>query len=689
MIKPVKAGTAWPQDPAQGRTLKLLRPGWLPGLVLTVGLLTTAVFCNSERHYRQLEHERIERTLAADITELINARINTTVAILDAVAGLFNTTKTVRLSTYSTFFESLHINPDNLRGIQGIGFIQVFPPNQRDAIEQSVRNDRQPDFTIHPRRDANQLSAITYLQPSDWRNQRALGYDLLSEPVRREAMRLAASTGEISLSHPVRLLQETNIRTQAGTLLFRPIYTNPSEPFSSAVDRLRRLRGWSYAPMRMGDLFNSVMASLNNPDKTGTAVLVYDGTKPLRQNLLYDNLNMAEGTSLTHPTWVPMAIANRTWLVGIQLDHRHISPTGLSTDVLRTALLGISLSLLAAAVTNKLVKGHLALRDALRLEQNAASERALASTVFDASPLGILVTDPDGVILRVNIAFTQISGYSLIEARGRKANLLKSGRHDQGFYHQFWQALKQHGHWSGEIWNRHQTGQIRRHDLNVTAVYDARDQIVNYVGLLRDVTERYSQEEQMRHLATHDPLTGLANRALLREHLARSLALAKRQHSQVGLLFLDLDGFKPVNDRFGHSTGDALLQAVAARLLASVRASDTLCRQGGDEFVLLIPEGPDLDQLTALAGKLQARIRESYPQLPEGVHISASIGIARWPDHAEDADSLLDAADNAMYLAKGSGGQSIAIAPKRAPTVTAEGPLDAATGTALSGGEGR
>jgi len=656
--------------------------------VLTVGLLTTALFCNSERHYRQLEHERIERTPAADITELIQARLNTTVAILDAVAGLFNTNPKVNRNTYNTFFESLDINPDNLRGIQGIGYIGVFPGNERQAVEQAIRRDGQPDFTLHPQRQAEQISAIIYLQPNNWRNQRALGFDLLSEPLRRQTMELAGSTGEISLSPAVRLLQETDIRPQAGTLLFRPLYSNPTRPFSSGLDRQRRLRGWTYAPLRMGDLFNSIIASLNNPDKEGTAVLVYDGNKPIRSQLLFDNLGLADSNRLTHPTWVPISIANRTWLVGIQIDHRRVSPTGFSGNLLRTGLLGICLSVLAAALAHSLVKGHLAVRDALRLEQNAARERALASAVFETSPLGILVTDPDGVILRVNAAFTQISGHSQLETRSRKANLLRSGRHDQEFYSQFWGALLQQGHWSGEIWNRHQTGQIRRHDLSVTAVLNSQDQVVNFVGLLRDVTDRYSQEERMRHLATHDPLTGLANRALMREHLARSLALAKRQQSRVGLLFLDLDGFKPVNDRFGHSTGDALLQAVADRLLSSIRASDTLCRQGGDEFVLLIPDAPDLDQLQALASKLQARIREPYPELPAGVVISASIGVARWPDHADDADGLLDAADNAMYQAKGSGGEPIAIAAPRATTVARAESSDATAGAAVSGGSG-
>jgi diguanylate cyclase (GGDEF)-like protein len=185
------------------------------------------------------------------------------------------------------------------------------------------------------------------------------------------------------------------------------------------------------------------------------------------------------------------------------------------------------------------------------------------------------------------------------------------------------------------------------------------------VGLLRDVSERYLQEEQMRFMATHDQLTGLANRTLLIEELNRSLALAKRQGCGVGLLFIDLNRFKPVNDRYGHSTGDALLKAVAQRLKATCRESDTLCRQGGDEFVVLIPDAPSNEHLQTLARKLLIALEQPFhteTDLPREITISASLGIARWPDHASDADGLIEAADTAMYAAKLQGEAAIAVA---------------------------
>lgn len=630
--------------------------------MLLGGLLTTALFCNSERHYKQLEHERIERTLAADIIEVIEARLGTDIAMLDATVGLFNASERVTRDEFSRFARSLISHSPTLKGIQGVGFAAVVPGNDVRAFETEIRRDGQPDFRIRPPGPRPLTTAIVYLQPDDWRNQRAIGFDMHSETVRRSAMQLAASTGEPALSGPVRLVQEINVLPQAGTLLYLPIYANPNDRFQSPQDRLRRLRGWAYSPLRMGDLINSALADVKNPDKIGTGVLIYDGNQPRRDRLLFDNLGLDGSSRLTHPTWLKVMVAKRTWLIGIQIDHRRVSPGGWSKELLLMALLGLSLSGLMALITLSLVKNHLRLRAALAGEQAAAGERALASVVFDNSPVGIVVTDPDGIIIRVNQAFTRISGYALQECRGLKSNLLKSGRQDVDFYREMWEAIIQKGHWAGEIWNRHRTGQIRRHDLTITAVLDSKEQIVNFVGLLRDVTERHTQQEEMRHLATHDQLTGLANRTLLMEALNRSLALAARQGRRVGLLFLDLDGFKPVNDHFGHGTGDCLLQAVANRLLSSIRKSDTLCRQGGDEFVLLVPEVEDLAQLVSLAEKLLLSLQEPYPDLPSGITIGASIGVACWPEHAEDADGLLDAADNAMYQAKHQGGGTIAMA---------------------------
>jgi diguanylate cyclase (GGDEF)-like protein/PAS domain S-box-containing protein len=274
-----------------------------------------------------------------------------------------------------------------------------------------------------------------------------------------------------------------------------------------------------------------------------------------------------------------------------------------------------------------------------------------------------VITDASGLILRANPAFTQLSGYSAMEVRGRKTNLMRSGRHDDAFYKRLWQTLIQQGHWSGELWNLHRNGQIRLHELQITAVLDGKEQVTNFLCTYRDVTERHSLEQQIRHQATHDPLTNLPNRILLMDRLSHSLAVARREQQKVGLIFIDLNGFKPINDTYGHLAGDLLLQAVAQRMQKCLRESDSLCRLGGDEFVLLIPNAAHLEHLHELAERLQKSLRAPFLEIDKvEVRLSASFGIARWPDHAANADQLLHVADETMYRAKAMASPNIAMA---------------------------
>ncbi|MFM7314436.1 MAG: CHASE domain-containing protein [Cyanobium sp.] len=646
------------------RLKRALRASHLPWAVLGAGLLLTLVVCSVHWRLQQREHTRLERALADDISVALTNRLNTHLAILDAVVGLFNAGDGIHAEAFGRFYASLDVRHRHLSGIQGVGFAVLVPPGGTAALEEEMQQQGQPDFRVRPIGPRSLTTAIVFLQPQNWRNERAMGFDMASEATRREAMAQAVRTGETVLSGPLRLMQETSDNPQVGTLLYAPVYRQSTAPLTSEQARWRQLRGWVFSPLRMGDLLGDALRSVQNPERAGAHLVVYDGLQPVDRRLLYNIRGVGPGETLDHPTWVQLTIGSRDWLIGVELDSVGRRGLGLDPNLLLIALLGGSLSALAALVTDRLVANHLSLRLALEREGQAAGERALAAAVFDTSPVGIVVTDPDGIILHVNQAFTQISGFSELEARGHKTNLLRSGRHDDAFYRQMWEAIVQRGHWSGEIWNRHRTGQIRRHELNITAVLNSQRQIVHFVGLLRDITQRYSQDRRMRHMATHDPLTGLANRSLLMEELERCLSRARRQGEGVALLFLDLNGFKAVNDSRGHSCGDALLQAVAQRLRRQVRASDLLSRQGGDEFVLLISDAPDCEQLQAVAAKLLESLDAPYPEVGDGLKISASVGIARWPDHASNGDGLLDAADSAMYVAKQSrqDGRSIAVA---------------------------
>ncbi|MCG5497170.1 EAL domain-containing protein [Ectothiorhodospira variabilis] len=289
-------------------------------------------------------------------------------------------------------------------------------------------------------------------------------------------------------------------------------------------------------------------------------------------------------------------------------------------------------------------------------ERNRAEERLrLADRVFQAADEGIMVTDMQGRIVAVNPAFTRISGYTEEDALGQTPALLHSGRQDASFYQRLWRNLLQLGHWRGEIWNRRKNGEIYPEWLTISAVRNDDGEIIHYVGVFSDIGQIKEAQQQLEFMAHYDPLTGLANRALLRDRLKHALRRAERKKSTLTLLFLDLDRFKTINDTLGHNLGDLLLQTVAQRMKNTVRASDTLSRLGGDEFVLLLEDEINVQEINTLCEKL-LNVLEA-PMLLEGheLVITASIGVATYPDDGVDADALLKNADLAMYEAKTQG----------------------------------
>lgn len=293
------------------------------------------------------------------------------------------------------------------------------------------------------------------------------------------------------------------------------------------------------------------------------------------------------------------------------------------------------------------------LEDITERRKNEAGMQ-LASTVLDASPGGILVTDADQRIIAVNPAFTRLTGYSLEDILYQNPSILSSGRQSKDFYRAMWAAIQQYGHWEGELVNRRKDGQLLPELLSISRVVDKKGNTVNYVGMFLDITERWEAETRTQYLAHHDYLTGLPNRLALTEHAAHTLTIARRYKRRLAIFYVDLDRFKPINDEYGHNVGDVILKTVAQRLLGMVRESDTVCRQGGDEFVILLPEFTDLAHLEMLAIKIRDEIQK--PCLVSGIGnpltVSASIGIATYPDDGETVETLIQAADTAMYQAK-------------------------------------
>ena len=279
----------------------------------------------------------------------------------------------------------------------------------------------------------------------------------------------------------------------------------------------------------------------------------------------------------------------------------------------------------------------------------------LADTVFQAAADAIMVTDAEGVIKSVNPAFTTLTGYPPEEAIGQTPCLLKSERHDPQFYTDMWRTLTETGQWSGEIWQRQKQGTTFPAWEAIEAVRDPKGRIIEYVAFFSDISQRKLAEQEIFFRANYDPLTGLPNRSLLHERVDQSIKQARRQGRRMGLLFLDLDRFKQVNDTLGHATGDVLLCQAAERLQECVRETDTVARYSGDEFVLVLPEVAHVRDACAVAEKVIERIAEPFDLNGATVRIGISIGIALYPNHGQDLAALLRHADLAMYQAKAAG----------------------------------
>lgn len=307
---------------------------------------------------------------------------------------------------------------------------------------------------------------------------------------------------------------------------------------------------------------------------------------------------------------------------------------------------------------------RLAITDITKLRA-AELELRIAAIAFESQE-GIMITDVNNVILRVNQAFTTMTGYTAKEALGQNPRMLCSGRQGKEFYAEMWTTLYNTGAWEGEIWNRRKNGVIYPERLTITAVKDMAGFTTNYVSTLTDITMSRAASDEIKHLAFYDPLTQLPNRRLLLDRLNQALATSARSRRRGALLFLDLDYFKTLNDTLGHDIGDLLLQQVAERLTACIREGDTVARFGGDEFVMLLEDLSEVSidaaaQTEVIGNKVLALLNQAFHLGAHEHHCTISIGATLFNGHDAVTDELLKQADIAMYQAKESGRNALSF----------------------------
>ncbi len=332
------------------------------------------------------------------------------------------------------------------------------------------------------------------------------------------------------------------------------------------------------------------------------------------------------------------------------------------------AISGITVSILLALITGILVYSRSrTLRFAQILNQEMIARKLaeagmkLAEKVFFSVDAAVLVTDKHTNIIKVNPAFTAITGYSSEEAIGKTPRILSSGAQSPAFYKKMWSTLIATGSWHGEIFNRRKNGQFYTEWLSINEVHDNEGNLTHYVALFSDISKRKAAEEHMHKLAHYDHLTGLPNRTLLTDRLQQAITAAKRGKTHMALMFIDLDKFKPINDKHGHHIGDILLKEVARRLLDCLRESDSAARIGGDEFVVLLPIIEAVSDAVAVAEKIRHALNQPFMIDGHQLNISSCIGVAVYPEHGDNENLLLKNSDTAMYSAKEAGRNNVML----------------------------
>lgn len=280
----------------------------------------------------------------------------------------------------------------------------------------------------------------------------------------------------------------------------------------------------------------------------------------------------------------------------------------------------------------------------------------LLASVFTSTHEGIIITDTNNNILDVNGSFSEITGYSRAEVLGKNPNFLQSGRNNKEFYIKLWDSLQNDGFWKGELWNRKKSGEEYVENITISAIYNDDDMIQNYVAIFTDITLQIQQQKELEHTAHHDMLTNLPNRVLFADRMQQAIAQAIRKKQLIAVVYIDIDGFKNVNDKYGHSIGDKLLILLAKKMSSLLREEDTISRVGGDEFIALLIDVLNRDSVTSFLSRLLDAISEQIYIDTFPINVSGSIGVTFYPQ-AENlkADEIIKQADQAMYRAKSSG----------------------------------
>ncbi|MES2013171.1 MAG: EAL domain-containing protein [Pseudomonadota bacterium] len=722
---------------------------------------------------KELEDKRQQAFVdsADQITTNIHQRLSSFELMLRGVKGFYESSGYVNQVEYRGYVKALQLK-QTLPGLQVVAIaLSVQNANKLRHVA-DMRSRGVLDFQIKPNGERDEYAPISLIEPYSGSNLNAMGFDIASKPVIKQALEQSRDSGDMVLTDKLTLIQDAD-KAVPAVVMYVPIYAM-TQRVDTLDARRKAIVGWVSGPFRIHDL----MAGLAKELDADIGIDIYDGDAIFPAKHLYGSgrsfdtstLKISLGTTrqleIGNKRWtlamrtlpafedrfsekrqLPIALGGialsfllggLVWLLGsgreravalaremtqelrdaqtdlegtlnampdvlfeLGLDGRYykyrtscesllVAPPEvllgkLISEVLPAEATATCLAALQEANESGFSSGKqievpfgqelkwfelsvarkggalsseprfiMISRDITERKQ-AESQLRLSAQVFNSSRDGIMVTDAYNKILSVNQAFTDITGYSKEDAVGYDLSVRRSGREGGSFYEEMWQAIVAKGHWQGEVWNCRKNGELYPEWLSISAVKDASGHVTQHIGILSDMTESKAAQERIDYLAHFDTLTQLPNRELLQDRTELALATAKRTTTNVTMMFIDIDRFQNVNDSLGHPIGDKILQTIAARFISHLQADDTVCRPGGDEFILLLPN-TDASGAAHVASRMLAMIEEPVV-LDNGQQLSltASIGIAVYPDNGSDFERLSQCADAALLQAKQEG----------------------------------
>ncbi|BDT66971.1 hypothetical protein os1_11380 [Comamonadaceae bacterium OS-1] len=642
--------------------MRLKRPdNWLHHLsgavlVLALSLGTTWWLWQFETHNAELDQRAREDANVQAFASRVEQRMRAQEQVLRGVQGLFAVGAPVGRVAFSRYVEALQLGAD-VSGVVALGWVPLVGAAELPTHLAKMRTLGDGGYALIPEGARPQYAPLVQLEPPLDSPMRPLGQDLLVDAVFRPTMERARDSGSAAITGRLSRSLQNSSDIRVGFAMFMPVY-RPGAPTDTVDSRRASLIGWVVAPCRM-DVW---MAGLPGMDTGGMSVRIFDGIEISSQSLLFDsNPSPLPKAQVSAATLEYLQVAGRTWTLAIveQADATESPGHNKAQMIARNGVvLSGVLALLAWVLLSDRARTVIM---ATQMTTELRESKEHFELIFDSSPDGMVITQQaDGLVVDINRGFTAMTGYERSDVVSISITALP-----------IWKSAEDRRRYRKELAEQQfcenlEVALVTKTGQTIVGILSAQPAtfkgVACFVGVVRDITGRKAIEDRMAHMAQHDTLTGLPNRALFDDRLKQAIVQANRNRGRLALLYVDLDHFKPVNDTLGHAVGDVLLKAVAQRMHDSVRASDTVARIGGDEFVVLLPAVHDGNDALAVAEKIRQSLNQSFEVVAgKMVHISSSTGVAIYPDHGKDEIELSKNADMAMYRAKQEGRDQVVL----------------------------